>query len=149
MSFANLRGINMIRPINRCLNPQLLNLCQQAIQLDELNCKVKAHLPTPLNNYCQVAAFNHGCLILRAQNAAWATELRYRLPELRDQLRKAGLYQLISIKIALAEFDPQQPHNKSSNKTTLSAAARRQIRNAGELCSYEPLRDALIHLAAS
>lgn len=141
------KPIIMIRPINHCLNAQLLDLCQRTIQLDDLNCKIKANLPTPLHNYCQVAAFNHGCLLITATNAAWATELRYCLPELRDKLRTAGLYQLTSIKIALADFDPQQPQKKTPNKTTLSAAARTSIRSAGELCSYQPLRDALFHLA--
>jgi hypothetical protein len=137
----------MIRSINRCLNAQLLNICQRSIQLDELNCKIKATLPAPLNNYCLVAAFNSGCLLITATNAAWATELRYRLPELRDKLRKAGLYQLSSIKIALAEFDPQQPQKKLPTRKLLSNSARTNIRNVGELCSYQPLRDALYHLA--
>ncbi|MBA3535728.1 MAG: DUF721 domain-containing protein [Tatlockia sp.] len=137
-----------MRSINRCLNAQLLNICQRSIQLDELNCKIKATLPAPLNNYCQVAAFNSGCLLISATNAAWATELRYRMPELRDKLRKAGLYQLSSIKISLAEFDPQLPQEKLLVKKSLSTSARKNIRKAGELCSYQPLRDALYHLAA-
>ncbi|MBA2709071.1 MAG: DUF721 domain-containing protein [Tatlockia sp.] len=137
-----------MRSISRCLNAQLLDICRRSIELDELNDKVKSVLSEPLNNYCLVAAFNSGCLLITATNSAWATELRYRLPELRDQLRKAGLYQLTSIKIGLENFDTKKPQNKPLSKKLLSNSARNNIRNAGELCSYIPLRDALYHLAS-
>ena len=129
------------------MNAQLLDICQRSIVLDELNEKIKMVLSEPLNNYCFVAAFNSGCLLIEATNSAWATELRYRLPELRDQLRKAGLHQLTSIKIGLADFDPQLPKKKSAITKPLSTSARLNIKNAGDLCSYQPLREALYHLA--
>lgn len=137
----------MIRPISRCLNAQLIDLCQQSIKLDELNSKIKTTLETPLADNCQVAAFNKGCLILSVTNAAWATELRYLLPELRDKLRKMGLYQLVSIKIVLRSIAPQPTKNPSLAKVNLSENARDNIRNAGTLCTYEPLKEALYHLA--
>lgn len=138
----------LIRPINRCLNSQLLEICQQAIKLDELNGKIKAILASPLNTHCSAAAFNSGCLLITVTNSAWATELRYQLPELRDKLRKTGLYQLRSIKIALAEFDPKQLEQDVTTKRLLSSSARTTIQNASKYCSYQPLRDALLHLAA-
>ncbi|MBA2653305.1 MAG: DUF721 domain-containing protein [Tatlockia sp.] len=134
-----------MRAINRCLNSQLLDLCRRIIHLDELNCKMIAVLPTPLNENCSVAAFTRGCLLITAKNAAWATELRYLLPELRDQLRKEGLYQLSSIKITLPE--QEQLEKKKPAKTKLSTEARSSIQGAAKLCSYQPLRDALNHLA--
>lgn len=89
-----------MRRINRCLNRQLLTVCQQAIQLDEISSKLHKYLPENLRNNCRVGSFNKGCLILVTNNAIWATELRYCLPTLRDSLRRdAGLYQLTSIKI--------------------------------------------------
>lgn len=139
--------IIMIRSINKCLNAQLLDICHRAIQLDELNDKIKVLLPSPLSNYCLVAGFNQGCLLISAKNAAWATELRYLLPELRDKLRTAGLYQLTSIKITLADCDALPSQEKAANNSGLSAAARNNIRTTSELCSYQPLKEALCHLA--
>lgn len=137
----------MMRPINRCLNTQLLDLCQRVVQLDELNNKVKALLPANLSQYSQVGSFNQGCLLITTTNATWATELRYCLPELRDKLRKAGLYQLTSIKISVVEADCRQTAKKQRNRTHLSTKARTNIRQAGELCDYQPLKDALFQLA--
>ena len=139
-----------MRPINRCLNPQLLEICQRAIQLDELNSKLKHYLTPPLSEHCQVGSFNKGCLLLTVSNAAWATELRYSLPVLRDQLRKeAGLYQLTSIKIHIAEICQQTSPAPKSQKKTLSTSARHFIKEAGEHCNYPPLQNALYKLAES
>jgi hypothetical protein len=137
-----------MKPIIDCLDIHLRDLHQRALQLDELNCKVKANLPASLNNYCQVVAFSQGCLVLSATNAAWATELRYCLPELRDKLRRAGLHQLASIKISLADFDPHQPFKKTANRIKLSASAETNLRKASELCAYQPLKEILYRLAS-
>lgn len=139
-----------MRRINRCLNKQLAELCHRAVQLDELNLKVNQYLPETLRAHCHVGSFSKGCLLLVVDKPDWATELRYCLPDLRDQLRKkAGVYQLVSIKIQIAE--DQIGLAKESLKQTkipaLSVAARDACRNAGELCTYEPLKDVLLHLA--
>lgn len=135
----------MIRSINRCLNDQLLGICQRVIQLDELNHKVKAILDQPLRDNCQVGSFNKGCLLLATSNT-WATELRYCLPDLRDKLRKAGLPQLTTINIAVVE-DNQNITYKKQNKTLLSPSAKESIQTASEICSYPPLKAALCRLA--
>ncbi|WP_019215256.1 DUF721 domain-containing protein [Legionella tunisiensis] len=110
-----------MRPINRCLNPQLLAICQRAIQLDELNSKLKLYLTPPLSEHCQVGSFNKGCLMLTVTNAAWATELRYSLPVLRDKLRQeAGIYQLTSIKIHIADSSQQTSPTKKSQQSTVN-----------------------------
>lgn len=138
----------MLKPINRCLNKQLLDICQRAAQLDELNSKVKAYLPTDLVEHCTVASFTRGTLILSTAHASWATELRYVIPELRDKLRKeAGFYQLVSIKIAVTEKTYQQPLAKAKTAKPLSEKSRKDIQAASELCQYPPLREALYQLS--
>lgn len=90
-----------MRRINRCLNKQLIDLCQRSLVIDNLNNQLKDYLPKTLINHCTIASFNRGCLLIVTNNI-WATELRYCLPQLRDNLRsKAGLYQLSSIKIQI------------------------------------------------
>ncbi|KTC87882.1 hypothetical protein Ldro_1501 [Legionella drozanskii LLAP-1] len=147
LGVCGIKPIIMIRPINRCLNAQLLNICQQAVQLDELNRKLKEHLFSPLGDHCLVGSFNKGCLLITTTNSSWATELRYAVPDLRDKLRKEGLYQLTSIKIAVIDQVDQMITDKQANQMELSSSARDNIRTASELCTYPPLKTALSHLA--
>lgn len=72
----------------------------EAIKLEELSHLVLCHLPQELQPHCQVGSFSSGKLILVTANAAWATQLRYFAPELRDLLRsKAKLHQLVSVEV--------------------------------------------------
>lgn len=136
-----------MRSINRCLNPQLQKICQRVIQIDELNTKIKAYLPQHLIEHCQVGSFNQGCLLITVNDAVWATELRYSQAELRDNLRKGGLFQLSSIKIAIIESVLPNKLNPRSFTPKLSALARATIRSNSELFDYLPLKRALYNLA--
>ena len=92
-----------MRHITRCLNPQLAQICQRAIKLEELNSKIYSYLPEALREQCHVGSFNNSCLTLVTSDPVWATQLRYALPELRDKLRsEAGIHQLASIKITVS-----------------------------------------------
>ncbi|MGM9452595.1 DciA family protein [Legionella bozemanae] len=137
-----------MRSISRCLNKQLTDLCQRSVQLEELTNKIKLMLPEALANECQVGSFNKGCLLLTTTDAAWASQLRYAIPELRDKLRKeAGMYQLSSIKVTVIE--PQIHYEKSRplQKHGLSEKAKATIISESQSCTYEPLQKALLHLA--
>lgn len=119
------------------------------MQLEELSHKVVQLLPDDLASSCQVGSFNKGCLILTTQNAAWASQLRYALPELRDRLRKeAGMYQLLSIKVDIV-IPPtlQQEEVKPKALHALTEQAKASIISESQNCSYQPLRQALLHLA--
>lgn len=140
-----------MRTIKHCLNKQLIDICQRSIQLEELSNKVSQLLPQNLATECQVGSFNKGCLILTTSNAAWASQLRYALPELRDALRKeAGMYQLTSIKINVIDTI-YQPKVTPKNLGTppLSEKAKTTIINESQHCSYQPLQRALLNLAQS
>ena len=138
-----------MRQINRCLNKQLLDMCQRTMLLDDLNSKLKMYLQPSLHKHCAIGSFNKGCLVITTDNAAWATELRYEIPALRDRLRKdAGLYQLLSIQIKVVEERVHQAKPGKVVKThQLSSTARHTILTAGEECDYQPLKAALFKLA--
>lgn len=137
-----------MRSINRCLNKQLADICQQAVQLEDLSSKLMQMLPEGLAGECQVGSFNKGCLILTTTSAAWASQLRYAVPELRDRLRKeAGMYQLMSIKISVVEPVTQYEKPKPQQKQQLSEKAKEMIISESQQCSYEPLQKALLNLA--
>ncbi|HHF7365722.1 TPA: DciA family protein [Legionella bozemanae] len=137
-----------MRSISRCLNKQLTDLCQRSVQLEELTNKIKLMLPEALANECQVGSFNKGCLLLTTTDAAWASQLRYAIPELRDKLRKeAGMYQLSSIKVTVIEPQIQYEKSRPLQKHELSEKAKAIIISESQSCTYEPLQKALLHLA--
>lgn len=137
-----------MRSISRCLNKQLVDLCQRSMQLEELSNKVTQLLPDNLATVCSVGSFNKGCLVLTTTDAAWASQIRYAIPELRDKLRKeAGMYQLSSIKVSVIEamVSYEQPPKESTH--ALSEKAKASIISESQNCTYQPLKNALIHLA--
>ena len=138
-----------MKSIKNCLNKQLTDICQHSQRLEELSKQIKSLLPADLANSCQVSSFNKGCLTLSTTDANWASQLRYAVPELRDQLRKeAGMYQLSSIKIALTEplMDYSSTVKKPRHK--LSEKAKASIISESEHCSYLPLKKALLDLGS-
>ncbi len=137
-----------MRFINRCFNKQLEELCQRSMQLEELSNKVTQLLPPNLAAQCQVGSFNKGCLVLTTTNAAWASQLRYAIPELRDKLRKeAGMYQLLSIKINVMETAEPYKKQKPQQHHEISDEAKASIIRESQQCTYQPLQKALLHLA--
>ena len=89
-----------MRPISKCLNAKLSQICMHAIKLEELSAIVLPYLPEILRAHCQISSFNSGILVLSTSNPIWATQLRYLLPELRDRLRKeAKFYQIVSVQL--------------------------------------------------
>ncbi|WP_058523352.1 DUF721 domain-containing protein [Legionella birminghamensis] len=130
------------------MNKQLAEICLKSAEIDKLNTEVKKYLPEHLSPHCQVGSFSRGTLTLHIHNPAWATELRYCLPDLRDSLRReSGLYQLASVKIAVASENYEQHSPPKKTRQFLSAATCSSLYALSEVCSYEPLRDALRNLA--
>lgn len=138
-----------MRRIGQCLNTKLTEIYQQAVKLDEFNAKLSDYLPATFHDHCHVGSFSKGCLIIVADNAAWASQLRYCVPELRDRLRSdAGIYKLTSIKVTVAATEQIKVLEQKS-KLKLSKKARDAIIASGDQCSYEPLKQALLHLGSS
>ncbi|KTD79192.1 DUF721 domain-containing protein [Legionella waltersii] len=140
-----------MQSINKCLNKQLSDICMKALVLEELSQKIVQFLPEQLSKHCSVGSFNKGCLLLTTNDAAWATQLHYYLPELRDKLRKeAGLYQLASIKIKILETTSGPSlRRKEKSSPQLSEENKATIIRESQQCTYEPLQRALMHLAQS
>lgn len=137
-----------MRHINRCLNAQLSTICQKAMHLEVLNSTLKKLLPENLREHCHAGSFNKGCLLIIANDANWASQLRFYVPELRDRLRKeAGLYQLCSIKIELnSTIAPLKSRVVLKTAPSLSDSARDVITREIENAPDDSLRQAWINL---
>ncbi|MCR9192410.1 MAG: DUF721 domain-containing protein [Gammaproteobacteria bacterium] len=91
-----------MRHISQCFNSKLTDICNEANQLEALSKIVLDYLPTELKPHCHVGSFRSGKLIIVTQNPAWATQLRYLAPDLRNKLRsEAKLHQLSSVVIKI------------------------------------------------
>lgn len=135
-----------MRRIHRYMNQNLQSICKRVLQLEELDAKLQAVLPEILQGKCHVRSFNQNCLSIITTDAVWATQLHYCLPEIRDKLRKeAGIYQLTSIKVTVANstLDASRP---KSFLPSISTKAQATIIAEAEQCDYLPLKEALIKL---
>jgi len=139
-----------MHPIQKCLNPKLIEMCKKSIQIESLNDKVNSYLSAELQLHCTVASFTHGCLNLIVDDPVWSSALRFMIPEMRDNLRThAGMYQLTSIKITVNASGPKKIADKVKKNRRLSEQARNIITTSSEQCTYEPLKLALKALAAT
>lgn len=137
-----------MRSIKDCLNKELIDLCQRSRQLEQLNKVLAALLPEDLAQNCHAGSFNKGCLLITTNDAVWASQLRYLIPELRDKLRsEAKLYQLTSIKIKVMLAQEEYKKVKKQQGPVLSDKAKADIISESAHCSYLPLKKALIRLA--
>lgn len=136
-----------MRRVNRCLNSKLIDLCQQALKLEDYTAKVQEYLPVDLREHCIVSSFAKGCLVLLVSDSVWASQIRYAVPELRDTLRREGkMYQLSSIKIILGNLQDSGT-TRQIRHLQLSEQAREAIIAGAEQCEYAPLKQAWYHLA--
>ena len=90
----------MFKKAINCINNNMLELYKKTAETEHLSEKVTNHLPERFKSNVTIASYDKGQLVLRANTAPLRTELRYLLPDLRDNLRqKESLYTLIDIKI--------------------------------------------------
>lgn len=90
----------MRKKIINCLNHELAGLYRHSAKLKALEDAIKKYLPKHLATIIQLASYEKGVLVIAMKDQAASTELRYKLPDLRDELRnKESLYTLRTIKI--------------------------------------------------
>jgi len=109
--------------------------------------RVAAALPEALRAHVQLATITDGCLVLKAASAAWATQARFKTPEilarLREQPEFAGLR---SIRIR-TDLDPPAAEAPSPGLAAPGSAARDALLAQAADTSDPRLRAALERLA--
>jgi len=123
-----------MKKISRCINQQLTSLYTKAEKLLWLNQRILNHLPSHLASHCKVANFEQGTLTLVVTTQAFATELRYRLPELRSNLRKnEKLYELVTIKLIVSQnemvVNPKKGCKKIQTKPEICNNLRKEAQS--------------------
>ena len=134
-----------MRRVNRCLNPKLVDICLQSFQVDKINDLFLTMLPEHLHTHCRVASFVRGKLVIGVSDATFATELRYLIPSIRDNLRRDHqLYQLIQCDIVIDDYqNPLQVLSKKNKARKVNENAKLSVESLAETVDYPPLKEAL------
>ncbi|OGV31398.1 MAG: hypothetical protein A3E88_02960 [Legionellales bacterium RIFCSPHIGHO2_12_FULL_35_11] len=91
-----------MRHISQCLNSKIAKTCMQTKKISDISNFMQNIIPNDILNNCKVGSFLRGSLVIIVNDAVWASQLRYLLPEIRDKLRnEMKLYELSSIKISI------------------------------------------------
>lgn len=86
---------------------QLGKLIAQARSIEEINQTFSKVLDTDLISHCRVGCYQSGVLTLFSDSAAYATRIRYQIPQLLSHLRSFEQWAgLCSIQIKVQVFKP-------------------------------------------
>lgn len=121
------------------------NKVQELIKLNQI---WQATIPNELNAHTRVANFREGYLIIECDSAAWATRLRYLLPEIKQKLRNiVDLDHLVQIEWSVQPAFHEQPTQLKPPSLTLSNTNAELLKNAADTISIKSLQEALLRLA--
>ena len=126
----------------------LHSLMRHAHYLRQLDSIVHHQLNFSLQQHCKVANYRENTLYLHVDSPAWATKLRFTLPELLNNLRKYNEFRLLE-RIYLSQDNTragqQSPLPKPMER--LSPESAMQIEYLAEHVSDNRLANALRRLA--
>ena len=120
MKYTSIQHINTLLQNSSIIN-DVRNKLQQ---LKELNQAVVSLLPTEASNYCSVANFRDGVLILTTKSPAWKHQINFLKMDLLDQLRSynsswAGISSItVTIDYLIDDLDKYQ--NNSDNNDSIN-----------------------------
>lgn len=112
------------------------------------NAQLKKILATPLADHCYAVNIRQGCLMIKTDSAAWATTIRYQLPDILQQLRQypalAGLRSIDFYVDPATAVVPQQP--ALDNGLSISTKTAELLRQTAEKIVDPDLKKILLHL---
>lgn len=120
-------------------------MTSQAARLAELSERVTACLPPRLAAHVRLANIRDGCLVLQADSSAWATQVRYKAPEILAALGGEPEFAGVrSIRVRNAPRDYEPP--AATRRATLSASSAASIDAQADTITDPALRAALHRL---
>jgi hypothetical protein len=98
-------------------NEQLNKLYTHAKDIYALNEKLQKHLAPSLISHCSVANYSEETLTINAETSAWASKLRYGVPDILSYAKnECGLSKLKSVRIKVS---PSHKNTAQSNLSTM------------------------------
>jgi len=131
-------------PVAECVD--LATIARRARALDQLDEKLRHHLPDSLARECRLADLRNGRLIFLATSPAWATRLRMHQANLLAEARAASgnAVELLVVKVAALPTVPQEPDRSKP----LSATAANHLRSAAITLKDPELQALYVKLAS-
>ena len=132
---------------------QLNNLYTHAKGIYALNEKLQTHLVPSLRGHCTVANYSDETLTVNAETSAWASRLRYCVPDILNYAKhECGLTRLKSVRIKVSPI-----HNKtvqsnlsstrSVKKASLSKKSADFIKNVATSIKDPALRKSILRIS--
>lgn len=124
------------------------NLITYSIWLSQLTRQIHHILGQPLAEHCQVVNLRYDVLVLQTDSPAWATKLRYLLPEILPKIR--ALTGLDTIRAAQVKVVPPEcvSTKKLPQPNKLSVTSGKCLTSAAHSTPHADLRAALLSLAS-
>ncbi len=125
----------------------LPNLQQKMAQLRRLNELWQKYIDMQLTQHTRVANWRDNCLVIEIDSAAWATHVRYSLPDLVRKLKTEK--ELADLKYINWYIQPTAAAPKKSTRKAnpLSPSNSQTLLEAAEHIGNEKLKKALVGLA--
>ncbi|MCP1726113.1 hypothetical protein J2T60_000078 [Natronospira proteinivora] len=130
----------------------LAQLIDIAGRQNSLTMRVRDRLPGPLAPHCLGVEFHEGKLRITMDSPAWATRLRYLLPQLESSLKQLPMPAAQSLEVRAGRTGDKAPAARPTSSTEdqgpgLSADSREHIRQAARGIRDPELRQAFERLA--
>ncbi len=121
-------------------------------QLASLNRHLETHLPAPLAQHCHIANYRDNELVLVADNATWATRLRYLAPDLITALQKTPVFKgLKNVHCRVAQPSASSPASATQTDAPISRHISTQsaeiLKATADSVSDEKLSESLLRLS--
>jgi len=134
-------------------NGQLNKLYTHAKNICALNEKLHNHLAPSLSSHYAVANYSAETLIVNADTSAWASKLRYCIPDILDYARhECGLSKLISVRIKVSPSHDNTtlsdiPGTGFTRKASLSKKSAEIIKNVATSITDPALRESILKIS--
>ncbi|MCK5499599.1 MAG: DUF721 domain-containing protein [Gammaproteobacteria bacterium] len=152
----NLNTRNLIaRQFNELVDSseQLNNLYTHAKGIYALNEKLQKHLDPSLSSHCTVANYSDETLTVNAETSAWASKLRYCVPDILNYAKhECGLTKLKSVRIKVSPIQNKTSQSDFSNthsvrKASLSKKSADFIKSVATSIKDPALRKSILKIS--
>lgn len=124
----------------------LVQLYSHTRELSALEKKLCSYLPASLRDHVRVANYDEKSLSLCTDNAAWATRLRFKIPDILNIARnKCMLDSIQTVRISVAPTEKETSNRRQAPRLTSETA--QLLRSTAESLSDPDLRQALLQLS--
>lgn len=101
--------------------PRLARLLRRVAEHDRVNAEFNALLPADMRGHCRVATYRDRKVLLHVDSAAWATRLRYLLPDLTVRSELLAAADKLRVKVRPPVSEAPLAHRPPVRLSTQSA----------------------------